>query len=253
MTDAGADAQQPEDDAGQSGEEKPEPRIAPRADVVKTVVERYYTRGVDAADRTRQHSERGYTIASAIAATLVAAGLLTHLEERPVVVQVLGLVSLGLWLLAALLFMWAVAFRVSVPEPEAYKNEGEFVTGIGKQLRQEIRVLNRRLNWALATTVTATVMTISALGYATAEPGGSTPVRARVELTPAADKAVAKLCGRPVSFIYATVNPDALSHASVPLGIPAGECGPQATVERVPKDAIVATEDVFEFPTFPPG
>lgn len=226
-------------------------KVKPRADVVKAVVERYYTRGVDAADRTRERSERGYTIASAIAAALVAAGLLTHLEERPTVVQILGLVGLGLWLLAALLFMWAVAVPVALPEEAGYKDEASFVQGIGDRLRKEIRVLNRRLMFALAATVIAIMVTVASLSYATADPGGNAPVRSRVALTRAGDAAVGKLCGRPIGDIYATVNPDALSHAIVPLEIPAGECGSKATIERVPKDEIAATEDVIEFPIFP--
>jgi hypothetical protein len=253
MSSSGKDAKQAGGDPQQVQAGTEEPKMEPRPDVVKAVVERYYTRGLDAVDRARQRAERGYTIASAIAAALVAAGLLTHLEERPTVVQVLALVGLSLWLIAALLFMIAVAIKVKVNEPSGYANWGAFIAGIAEQLRDKIRIINSRLLRAVVVTALATALTIAALSYGIAEPGGSAPVRARVELTTQGDNAIATVCGHRVGFVYATVDPDTLSDAVVALKLPAGECGPTATVARVRKDEITVTDDVIEFPTFPQG
>jgi hypothetical protein len=246
------ESQQP--DGGPQGEQSGAegPKEA-RPDVVKAVVERYYTRGLDVVDRARQRAERGYTIASAIAAALVAAGLLTHLEERPTVVQVLALLGFSLWLIAALLFMFAVALKVNVNEPAGYATWREFIAGIAQQLRDELRIINIRLLRAVVVTTTAAAVTVAALCYGVAEPGGAAPVRARVELTAQGDTAMTKLCGHRVGFIYATVDPDTLDDAVVELKLPAGECGPAATVARVGKGEVAATEDVTEFPTVPQG
>jgi hypothetical protein len=224
-----------------------------RPDVVKAVVERYYTRGLDAVDRSRQRAERGYTIASAIAAALVAAGLLTHLEERPTVVQVLALTGLSLWLVAALLFMVAVAIKVKVNEPSGYDSWGAFINGIAQQLRDEIRIINGRLLRAVVVTGVATAITIAALCYGVSESGASASVPARVELNAQGNEAVSTVCGHRVGLIYATVSPDSLGDPVVALKLPAGECGPRATVARVRKDEVAATYDVNEFPTFPQG
>jgi hypothetical protein len=225
----------------------------PRPDVVKAVVERYYTRGLDAVDRTRQRAERGYTIASAIAAALVAAGLLTHLEERPDLVKILALVGFGLWLIAALVFMWAVAIDVKFKEPKGYDSWDAFVTGIAEQVRKEIGIINRRLLSAVLVTAVATVVTIAAVSYGVADTGGAAAAPARVELTAQGDRALTKVCGRKVGFVYASVKPDTLDDPIVELKLPAGECSPRATVAHVPKEEVAATYEVHEFPTFPQG
>src|SRR2546430_1187674 len=78
----------------------------------------------------------------------------------------------------------------------------------------------------------ATAVRIAALCYGIADPGGSAPVRSRVELPARGDEAIPNLCGPRVGFVYAPVTPDTLSHAVVALKLPAGECGPTATVAR---------------------
>jgi len=234
---------------GQGGQ----PQGEPREDVVKAVIERYYTRGLDAVDRARQRAERGYTIASAIAAALVAAGLLAHLQERPSVVQVLALVGFGLWLLAALFFMFAVAIKVDVKEPEGFADARAFLSGIAAQLRDEIRIINNRLRNAVVVTAVATGVTIAAVAFGVTNTGSAKPVASRVELTSPGNRALTRLCGRRVGLVYATISPDKLSDSVVALKLPAGECRVGATVAHVPKGEITATEDIGEFPTFPQG
>lgn len=225
----------------------------PPEDAVKAVVAGYYTRGLGAVDRSRQRAERGYTIASAIAAALVAAGLLTHLEDRPIVVQVLALLGLSLWLATALLFMIAVALKVKVDEPAGFRGAGGLIAGIAQQLRTEKDIIDTRLLRAAIATGLATVVTIAALCYGVAEPSVSSPVKSRVELTAQGNKALTNLCGRPVGVIYATVEPVALKEPVVSLELPAGECGLTSTKAQVPKGEITGAEEVKEYPVFPLG
>jgi hypothetical protein len=239
-------------EAGSQGTGRPDnaAAIEPDPKVIDAVVQGYYTRGVDAVDRKRERSEKGYTIASAVAASLVAAGLVTHLDEKSTLVKVLGLAGLLFWLMAALLFIRVVALDVKLPEVAGYRDAGEFITGVAQRAREEIAVLNKRLNHAMVATVLAVALTFGALVSATVDTGGPKFESAQVVLTNAGDATVSKLCGRAVGDLYATVESGALSKPVVKFELPPGECDPSTEIE-LPKGDIAADKEVIKFPVFP--
>ena len=249
-------------DNPQAGAAKPKdgaanvPTVRPDQEVVKTVIDSYYSRGVAAADRARDGSEKGYTIAGAIAAALVATGLLTNLDKRPELVQVLVLSAVGIWLVAVMLFIWAVAVPVTSaetrdPDAAGWSSEADFVQGVGKEVKDELNQLRKRQKAAIFTTVLAVGLTVAALIAGTADPGGASPEKARIALTRQGDVALRRICGSSVADIYATVNPDDLANEVVPLNLPAGECGATVTTIHEPRSAIVAEEKIIRFPRFP--
>lgn len=221
------------------------------SEVVKTVVGRYYSRGVEAADRVRDRSERAYTIAGAIAAVLVAAGLLTNLDKRSTAVQVLVLSAVTVWLIAVVLFIWVVAVQTSSSDGAGWNDDASFVKFVADRVNAELGKLRKRQFGALLATGLAVLLTIAALVVSTTDSSGASPERARLELTRQADAALTKFCGRPIGAIYAKVNPDDLGKEVVPLHLPAGECGNRARTDRVPKRSIEAEEKVSRYPPFP--
>jgi hypothetical protein len=228
-------------------------RFDPDARVVKTVIRTYFSRGVAAADRARDRAERGYTIAGAVAATLVAAGLAANLSQRPPLVQALGLGAVGVWLVAVLLFIWTVAVDVSAPDTEGLNAAGwttgsDFVRSVGQDVQRELDALHARQVAALTATVIAMALTIAALVAGTVDPSRSTRESARVALTAQADSALRLLCGRAIGALYATVEPGDLSTAVVSLELPAGECGDTATTIREPRTAIIMERKLGRVP-----
>jgi hypothetical protein len=93
------------------------------------VVATYYPRSIAVADAVRSRAQSAYTISSAIGTVLLAAGVLSGIATKPLIVQILGLASLASWFLSALLFMRAVAEPVPLnvgpeqPTAEAFVNE----------------------------------------------------------------------------------------------------------------------------------
>jgi hypothetical protein len=61
------------------------------------VVNAYYPRALAVPDAARSRAQAAYTIASAIAAALVAAGVFGNLDQRPELVQGLGVAALVGW------------------------------------------------------------------------------------------------------------------------------------------------------------
>jgi hypothetical protein len=224
----------------------------PAADVVKAVVDAYYPRGVAAADRARDRAQSGYTIASAIAAALVAAGAFAKLGDKPAGVQAVGLAALAAWLLAALLFIWVIAVPTRAGTDPGAKTAGEFLHNVSTRVNAELSVIRRRQSAAVATTTLAIVLTLLALALATTQNGDRPPERAHLALTPQADAALRTLCGPQVGELYGTVDPDKLGDAAVPVELPAGECGTQAATVELPKGSILAEQRLTDqFPGFP--
>jgi hypothetical protein len=219
-------------------------------EAVKTVVQTYYARGVAAADRARDRAEKGYTIASAIAAALVAAGVFAHLDERPASVKILGLTGFALWLLAAMLFILAVSVPVKTHPEEDWIGDDAFVEGVSKQIDGELRTLKRRQFAALTATLLAVLFTVAAFSVATALPQGSDPEPARLALTSKADTGLARLCSVPVSDLLGTVDPDNLDDDIVEVDVPPGACNDAETTIRLPGTAIIGEEKLTRFPVF---
>jgi hypothetical protein len=225
--------------------------VQPDPEVVKTVTDAYYTRSVAAADAERSRAQQGYTIGSAISAALVAAGVFAHLDTRPVAVQVLGLLALILWLGAALLYIWTVSVPINVKPPkDGWPDAGAFVTGVKEMVDTEVTDLRTRQHLAVLATCIAVVLTVATLAFATAEPGGAQPEKARVTLTPTASAALTGRCPTTGNEIDGVVDPDHLGNDVVDIAIPAGECGRDATTLDLPKSEIVVVQKIVRFPSF---
>jgi hypothetical protein len=228
-----------------------QPAIPVDPAVLKPFIDAYYTRGLAATDRARDRAEKGYTIASAIAAALVAAGVFTDLPNSDTSVKVLGLTGLFLWLVAAMLFIWVVSVPVRAPKEQDWTTADDFVGGVIADIRYELSALRKRLFGALIATLLATIVTIAAFAVATALPTGSDPEKARIALTAKEDTALADLCTAPVGAILGTVDPDNLDEEFVEIKVPAGACNATETTIRVPKSAILGEQKLTRFPRLP--
>jgi len=188
-----------------------------------------------------------------VAAALVAAGLLAHVSQRPTLVQVLVLSAVGVWLVAVMLFLWAVAVDVSAPDPNGLSEPGwttgcDFLRSVSRDVRAELDAPHTRLRSALTATVIALELTISALVGGTVDPNQASREKAHIAVSAQAASALGRLCGSKISDVYATIDPADLSTAVVSLELPAGECGDTATTIREPRTAIGVERRIKRFP-----
>jgi hypothetical protein len=215
---------------------------------LKAVVDAYYSRGIAVVDRAREAAQRGYTIASAIAAALVAAGVFADLAARPWLVKLLGLAALGSWLIVAVMFIAAVALPAAEGrDPDTSSGEG-FVEMVARRTQEELEIVKRRLARAFWATCGAIVVTATALAVATFDVVDQPAEWARIAVTKQGEVALASLCELPVGDIDARVDPDSLDDDIVKLEIPAGKCNAEETTVRVPKAVIVAERRFKGFP-----
>jgi hypothetical protein len=210
-------------------------------EVVSTVVQAYYNRGVTAADLARNQAQQGYTIATAVAAGLVAAGALTNFSSHSDWVLWLGLISLALWFIVALCFVWVVAWPAAVGRDPDWHTEYEFVEGVATTVQEELNNLRQRLGIAIACTCLATLVTLFALGATAFDVGGTSTQKVSLAVTAKEDAALKSMCGRNLSDIDGTVDPNSLeSDDLIVVTLPPGECGTQLTKVTIPKSEIVA-------------
>ena len=104
----------------------------------------FYPRALAAADTARTRAQSGYTIASAVAAALVAAGILTDICDQQLPIQVLALLSIAAWVVTAILFMWSVAVPVELALPAVLPSADAFVDAVLGNARTERDELNKR-------------------------------------------------------------------------------------------------------------
>jgi len=143
------------------------------------VVAAYYPRALASPDSARSRAQAGYTIASAIATALVAAGVLGNIESQTGVVQSFGLSALIMWMVTAWFYMSSVSVPVRVVEGLRLTEE-TFVSTALSNAKVERDEVDRRQGRARFVSFLAVLLTlttfIAALWFPADDAGPSTAV-----------------------------------------------------------------------------
>jgi hypothetical protein len=192
--------------------------------VVKAVLEAYYPSALAAGDRVRTRAVNGFTVASAIGAGLVAAGLASGLGSLGGGLEAVGFIAVILWLAAAAAYLWAVSWRVkAAPRPEA-KTEEDLANNRLSRADEEVDGLTPRIQtafWLTLGALVATVVVIALAVFARPDPRHS----ATVLLTRWGAREFRQVCGEERFVVRARVDPSQLQGRFIPLSIIAPECG----------------------------
>jgi hypothetical protein len=230
-------APDPIDGAGDAGVLKKRPQIPD--DVRKTVVDAYYRSAFAAPEAARNRAQAAYTIASAVAAALIAAGAFADFPERPTWEKVFGALSLAVWVLAAFLFMYAVATPYRDPDSgKSVIGAQEFIKHVGANTRAERNLIVERQRRAMWAVVVAALLT----GLTTGIGLFSTPTKLRtaiVLLTPKGIRQLGAPCNGRAS-IRGVVDTSTIASPVVVIQVKAGMCGPGKGELNVPAAEVAA-------------
>jgi len=203
------------------------------------VVKAYYPAIVSAGDAARTRAQTAYTIASAVATAIVAAGIFGDIAQRPTFVKVLGALALAAWLLTAGLFMHAVAGRIDPVVDGEQLDVSAFVRAVITNARHERRVVVRRSATAMLAGSAAMALTLAAVVLAWLLPAPTEHVHGRVALSPAGAVQVQRLCGtRPDGGIGGWYDPSKLADDVVAIDVDADDCGGSRRTLRLPGSMI---------------
>lgn len=159
------------------------------------VVQAYYPRAVGIADAARARAQAAYAIASAIAAALVAAGVFGDIEDRAGVVQVLGFLALIGWIVAAGLFMVAVAAPFQAADLPDQPSREQFINATLDAASAERKKIDGWQKHAWIGSGAAAVLTVFALVAAVVADPASAVRPATVHLTASGRAALMAACG----------------------------------------------------------
>jgi hypothetical protein len=131
--------------------------------VVDAVTSAYYTEALKGPEAARARAQNGWTISSAVAGALVAAGAITGTSQERGWVLDVGVVALTVWLIAAALYTAAAAVPVRQSAGGVAEDGESFVTTALAAARTERQAIDRRLTRAYVASSIAAAITIAVL------------------------------------------------------------------------------------------
>lgn len=220
--------------------------------VVQAVINAFYPAVLGSADAARTRAQNGYTIASAVAAAIVAAGVFGDFASAVLAVKILGVVALVLWLAAAAAYIYAVSGRVPSAEGIAIGAD-QFTLDVVQKAREAREKVEGRSSVAQALTFAAVIATAGALGTAAFFPHKSTTVTAHVLLSRSGVADVSRLCSTRSDIIEAKVEPEAIGKPAVALTPVPTACGShEPTLHLLGKDVLAIADGAIPDPTSAP-
>ncbi len=205
--------------------------------VVDATLNSYYPSILASADSARSRSQVAYTIASATAAALVAAGAFSHIQQYDTWVRALGGLALAAWLVAAALFM-RVSKGVTVHQTgdtslsrsDGTVEDGVRVTDADKFVMRALEIahqtgdeIDKRLTYAVRIVYVALIVTALAFGVALAFPPKTTR-DVSIDLTFTGETLVADICGKSSPPLTGKLEADTLGKALTAIDLPVKEC-----------------------------
>jgi hypothetical protein len=225
----------------------PEPTSPPfAADVREAVVGAYFPRAVAAPDSARNRAQAGYAISSAIATSLVAAGVYVDIADRSLPAQALAAAALASWIVAALLYLHAVTTAVQTPLGEGADSPdptGWLVTVLTRS-QDERDLVDRRLRMATIATVIAVLVTLPALGAALGSSVALDKDRVELALSEQARATVAALCGKDVPRVRGLLESRTLRRDFVVIELDPGLCDTGVANVRIPRSDVLGIASV---------
>lgn len=208
--------------------------------VADEVVKAYYPTVVSSGDAARTRAQTAYTIASAVATAIIAAGIFGGIEDQSTGVKVLAVMALVAWLVAAGLFMFAVAGQVTPPNSGEEPDGSAFVRAVIGNAHAERRAVAERSERAMGASVVAMAITLVAVLATWLTPAKSTKAHGAVALTPRGARQVAALCEQAeTKVVNGSFDPGKLAEPFVVVELDDGSCSGTARTVRLRKATVL--------------
>lgn len=191
------------------------------------------------AESARQRAQAAYGIASALAAGIVAAGLLGGLDQRPTIVQVVAIVALAVWMIAAGLFLHAVSSPFAALPQQQVGTEA-FIAAALQSVRDEGARIDHWQRWAQFGSLLAAVLTVGAFGLAVEMSAPARELDATVTISAAGVEALKATCKNATPILSGFISSAALGDEFVEVRLDGRQCGPRQIRVAIPRSQILA-------------
>ncbi|MGW3486289.1 hypothetical protein [Streptomyces sp. NPDC001054] len=208
-----------------------------------TVAETYYSQQVQAVSVARGRAQAAQSTVTLFAGGLMAALSVTTLAERTWWTQALAIGAVALWLVAAWLYLWAVASPIPEDPKDRASNRQELVNKVFDKVRAEAKKIDGRQRCANWTAAGAVVLSLSTFAVSIV----TDPVQKVVSGTLVVDSgyrsALGALCSKKTAdagLVSGEIVKDSLKAQFVEIRPDKGVCTTQGTTLQVPRGLVKA-------------
>jgi hypothetical protein len=212
--------------------------------VVTSVSETYYSQLVQAVSGARGRAQAAQSTVTLFAGGLMATLSVTALADRPPVTQWLGIASVALWLVSALLYLRAVASPVpETPDRLKVATRQQLLNEVINKVRQEARTIDRRQRGSNGVAAVAVVLSLITFALAVL----TSPIRetapGTVLVAPSYVPVLRAVCSQKVAAtgeVTGEVVKASLTTSFVEIEPARGVCQPQSSALQVPRNQVKA-------------
>ncbi|MYX17565.1 hypothetical protein GTY67_29905 [Streptomyces sp. SID8374] len=212
--------------------------------VLGPISEAYYSESVRSGSGARLRAQAAQSTVTLFAGGLVATLAFTGLADRPAITRVFAVAAILLWLVAAFLYVLAVATLPKFdPTDTAYVTRRiDLVNEVlkrGKKEAEHVDSWQTKASWTVGAALLITLITYAlALGYGPEKETAS----GAVLLRPAYAQQLRQLCGSlPGSLpqrVEGKVDTSTLKGPFVRIELVAGACGSKVAVLQIPRSEV---------------
>ena len=199
--------------------------------VASAVVGAYYPKLVSSVDAARSRAQSAYAIANALAGGLVGASLFTVFANAPTYVDALGFGAIAVWIVAAGLYVRAIASPLLQPTGDV-SDKSVFVRDILKNASTERTTIDHRQRDANLASIAAVILTAASFALLLFGPVGT--VKGTIDLTPAGVTQVSAVCLRPLSSLSGDIVRSSLTQSLVVIEVKTSACTLDVSEIRLP-------------------
>lgn len=217
------------------------PNTRLNSEATKVIIGAVYPAMLSEPTLVRARAQTAYTVASAIATALIAAGILTGIGDAAWYVQSFGFAAVGAWMLTAALYIGISrrVFKVPRAQPNQPLTMDEFVSRALNHATDEADALEQRLENAAKSTYTALGLTGAAILAALLFPKADAPAPVSVlTLSTAGASAISEQCPSLERTIEGRLTTDSLDEDYAVLVVE-DDCGAGKVTVRIPPRYIL--------------
>ncbi|QLJ01332.1 hypothetical protein HZZ00_10075 [Streptomyces sp. NEAU-sy36] len=206
--------------------------------------EAYYAERVRSGSGARARAQAAQSTVTLFAGGIVAALTFTQLADRPLTTQATGVAAVALWLLAAVLYLRAVAQPVgALAGPSHARDRLDLLNAVLKRADDEAAQVDKRqkqANWVVMGALAVSVLTVglAAIGGAKEEKAAGS-----IAVAPAYAESVRMVCAVQDGRVTGQIDKTSLDKPFVSITVAAKQCGGgtgKETELAIPRAAVRA-------------
>ncbi|MFF2779983.1 hypothetical protein ACFVU3_34405 [Streptomyces sp. NPDC058052] len=206
--------------------------------------EAYYAERVRSGSGARARAQAAQSTVTLFAGGIVAALTFTQLADRPVITQWAGVAAVALWLLAAVLYLRAVAQPVgALAGPSHARDRLDLLNAVLKRADDEAAQVDRRQKHANRVVVAALAVTVLTVGLAAVLGPKEENASGSIVVSPAYATTLRTVCALKGERLTGSIDTSSLAKPFVSITVAGKECGNAAGKEIklvIPKSAVQA-------------